>query len=387
VTAAGPVLALNAGSSSLKATLYDAGLAPLARAEVERVGGEGASIAVTGPDGADLASGEVDAPDHAAALGAVLDAMKRSGLPPPAAAGHRLVHGGARHAGPARVDDALLAELRDLARLAPLHMPGEIAVVEGIAARAAGVPQVASFDTAFFHALPERSQRLPLPGALWESGIRRFGFHGLSYEYVVSAVPAAREGRVVVAHLGNGASMAALRDGAPVETTMGFTPSGGIMMGTRPGDLDPGVLVHLARESRMDGDALDRVVTRESGLLGVSGTTSDMRDLLAARATDRRAALAVEMFCTRARREVGGLAAVLGGLDLLVFTGGIGERAAEVRAEVCDGLGHLGVVLDPGRNARAEEVVSSGEAAVPVMVVRTDEDLVVARQAASVLWG
>ncbi|MEW6581519.1 MAG: acetate/propionate family kinase [Actinomycetota bacterium] len=377
--APGAVLAVNAGSSSLKASLFDARLARLARAEVERVGAADASLRLTGAGGEETWAGPVAAADHAEALARILDALARSGLPEPAMAGHRVVHGGSRRTAPAAVDAALLDELRDLARLAPLHMPAEIAAIEELRARHPGLPQVACFDTAFFRRLPEAAQRLPLPQAVWDAGVRRLGFHGLSYEYLLSAVPQARTGRAVLAHLGNGASMAAVRDGDPVDTTMGFTPVGGIMMGTRPGDLDPGVLVHLARHHGMDADALDRLVTRESGLLGVSGTSGDMRELLARRDTDRRAALAVEMFCARARREVGALAAELGGLDTLVFTAGIGERAAAVRAEICSGLGHLGVTLDPQRNARHDAVISAPGAAVTVRVERTDEDLMVAR--------
>lgn len=362
----GPVLALNAGSSSLKATLYDDGLRRIAAREAD-LGRAGA-----GPEG------------QTAALAGMLAAIAAEGAP--RAIGHRVVHGGPRHGRPAVVDDALVDELRDLACLAPLHMPGAIAVIEAVSRLLPGVPQVACFDTAFFRDLPETSSRLPLPRRLHDAGVRRYGFHGLSYEHVLHAVPGSRRGRVVMAHLGHGASMAAVRDGAPLETTMGFTPAGGIMMGTRPGDLDPGVLVHLAREG-MDADALEGVVMRESGLLGVSGTTSDMRALLAARGADPDAALAVAMFCLRARREVGALAAVLGGLDMLVFTGGIGARSPEVRAEICGGLVHLGVALDPGRNGSGDGEVSAPGSAVTVLAVPADEDLVVARHTLAALAG
>ena len=356
----GPTLALNGGSSSLRATLFDEGLRPLARAEIARIG---------------LPGGE--AGDHGRALDGVLDSFAAASHPPPVAAGHRIVHGGSEHVAPQLVDDALLADLRDLEPFAPLHLPAQIAVIEAVARRHPGLPQVACFDTAFHRGLPERAERLPLPGDAWDLGVRRYGFHGLSYEYVLTEVPAAARGRVVMAHLGNGASMAAIRDGRPVDTTMGLTPLGGIMMGTRPGDLDPGAVIYLAR--RLGIDALDEVLTRGSGLLGVSGETSDMKALLGSRASSQRAALAVEMFCYRARKEIGALAAALGGLDLLVFTGGIGERSAPVRAEICTGLEHLGVVLDGARNERGAGRISPRGARVDVRVVRSDEDLVIAR--------
>jgi acetate kinase len=364
----GAILAVNAGSSSLKLTLVDAELRPLARAAVERIGLPGGA-----------------ASDHRTALARALGALGEPGRSRLVAAGHRVVHGGPRHAAPEVVDGGLLAELRDLARFAPLHMPGQIAVIEAIAERYPGIVQVACFDTAFHRRMPERAQRLPLPEDVWEAGIRRYGFHGLSYEYVVSALGEAARGRVVIAHLGNGASMAAVRDGRPVDTTMGFTPTGGIMMGTRPGDLDPGVLVHLVRERGLGPDALEAMLTQESGLLGVSGQSPDMKVLLDARASSPRAALAVEMFCYRARKEIGALAAALEGLDVLVFTGGIGERAAPVRAEICAGLGHLGVVLDAERNAGGEGRISSPDAPVDVRVVRTEEHLVIARHTQALL--
>jgi acetate kinase len=337
----GPILAVNAGSSSLKLTLFDAGLAPLWRHRAERIG---------------LSDGPRD---HQAALDAALEEAADEGHPPATAVGHRVVHGGPRHGAPERVTADLLADLREIEHFAPLHVPVQIAVMEAVAVRWAEVPQVACFDTAFHRDMPERARRLPLPAHVWDEGVRRYGFHGLSYEYVVAEIPEASHGRVVIAHLGNGASMAALSDGLPMDTTMGFTPLGGLMMGTRTGDLDPGVVVHLARTRGLDADGLERLLSKESGLLGVSGLSPDMKTLLDARATHPGAALAVEMFCYRAAKEVGALAAALEGLDTLIFTGGIGERAPAVRDEICARLDHLG----PPR----------------VMVVSTDEDLVIAR--------
>ena len=286
---------------------------------------------------------------------------------------------------PERVTPAVLADLRAAVPLAPVHLPAALACIEAIRARHPDVPQVVCFDTAFHRTMPAVSRRLPLPRALHERGIRRYGFHGLSYEYVVATIGATALGRAVIAHLGNGASMVAVRDGAAVDTTMGFTPTGGFMMGTRSGDLDPGVLVHLMTHEGCDAAAIERLVDREAGLLGVSGSSADMRTLLERRATDPAAAEAVELYCHQLRKQIGALAAVLGGLDTLVFTGGIGEHAAPVRAEACSGLEHLGVRVDPERNARHDTVISAPGAACTVRVVPTDEDRMIARHTRAVL--
>ncbi|MFN8122770.1 MAG: acetate/propionate family kinase [Thermoleophilia bacterium] len=352
------VLAFNAGSSSLKHTVLEM---PAGR-RVDR--GE---------------TGGLTGGGHGAAADDVLRALDEAGIRPEAV-GHRIVHGGDRHA-PAAVDDALLAELDGVAPLAPLHVPPQLEVVRAARRRLPEVAHVACFDTAFHRAMPEIAQRLPVPEELWARGVRRYGFHGLSYEYVLSTLGTPPPPRVLMCHLGAGASMAAVRDGRPVDTTMSFTPGAGLMMATRAGDLDSGLLLHLMREDGMDADALDRLVNRESGLLGVGGT-HDMRTLVERRGDDPRADLAVDMFCHVARRHAGAMAASLGGLDVLVFTGGIGEHSPEVRAGVCDGLGHLGVVLDPTANAANAPVVSAAAAGCEVRVTPTDEDLVIARAAA-----
>jgi acetate kinase len=231
--------------------------------------------------------------------------------------------------------------------------------------------------------MPELAQRLPLPRALWDDGVRRYGFHGLSYEYVLWKLGATARGRLIVAHLGNGASLAAVRDGRPVDTTMGLTPLGGLVMGTRPGDLDPGVLLYLVQRKRYDPERLATLLNDESGLLGVSGSTSDMKTLLERRGADPRAAEAVAMFCASARKHIGGLAAALGGLDTLVFTGAIGERAAAVRAEICGDLGFLGIRLDGAKNDANAEIVSASSAPCTVRVIPTDEELMIARHTAA----
>ena len=348
------VLCMNGGSSSLKFALYQG---------EER-----------------LAHGEEKLPGEAAAVQSILASLDAADLHPHAV-GHRIVHGGPVHHAPALIDDQLLASLRELEHFAPLHLPAELAVIDAMARHYPGLPQVACFDTHFHWDLPEVARRLPVPRKLHDQGVRRYGFHGLSYEYVVSALGAAQLGRAVIAHLGNGASLAAVRDGRPVDTTMAFTPGGGVMMGTRTGDLDPGIPLFLVARGASSSD-LERILERESGLLGVSGTTPDMRELLAAREQDPRAALAVEMFSWSCRKAVGALAAALGGLDTLVFTGGIGENASAVRAQICAGLGHLGVTIDPAANQAGAALISSAGHRCTVRVIRTDEDLVVARHTA-----
>lgn len=290
-----------------------------------------------------------------------------------------LVHGGPAHHAPAHISSELLAALRAAVPFAPLHLPPALSAVEAVRARLPDLPQVACFDTDFHWSMPEVARRLPLPAALDALGVRRYGFHGLSYASAVETLGPLLPARAVIAHLGNGASMCALREGRSVDTTMGFTPSGGLMMGTRAGDLDSGVLLFLLRERGYDGGQLEQLIDRQSGLLGVSGATSDMKALLAS--PDPRARLAVDLFCHLARKAVGAMAAALGGIDALIFTGGIGEHAPEVRARICAGLGHLGVQLDGDLNARSQPLLSTGRCSV--RVVRADEERAIARRTAA----
>jgi acetate kinase len=287
------------------------------------------------------------------------------------------------HDAPQQVTDALLADLMALQARDPEHMPAEIAGIETVRALFPALPQVVCFDTAFHRRMPTVATLYALPRTLIDAGIVRVGFHGLSYEYVLDELrrldPETVRGRVIVAHLGNGASMAAIRGGTGIDTSMGFTPLAGLVMGTRCGDLDPGVLLHLLRAEGMTPAALDDLLHRHSGLLGVSGTTSDMRDLLAREPSDRRAAEAVHLFCYRAKQYVGAYAAVLGGLDTLVFTGGIGENAPAVRERICAGLEFLGVEIDLQRNAANAAVISRDGSPVPIRVIRTDEERMIAR--------
>ena len=379
------VLCLNAGSSSLKFSVWDDEKS-LGEGEVEGIGRPEAFAWLQTP-GAPPRRLPGHWTDHGEATASVFTLLGEHELPAPAGVGHRLVHGGRRHAAPERVTPTLIAELRALIPLAPLHLPSGLAGVEAVAARFPALPQAVCFDTAFHRDLPEIARRLPLPRDLADTaGVQRFGFHGLSYEYVLEWLGAAGRGRVVIAHLGSGASMAAVREGRAADTTMGFTPAGGFMMGTRTGDLDPGVLLYLMREKGYDALRLDRLVNKESGLLGVSGTSADMKTLLERRERDQAAALAVAMFCYQVRKQVGAFAAALGGLDTLVFTGGIGERAAPVRAEICDGLGHLGVRLDPARNAAHTDPLTAPGGGCAVRVVVTREDLMIARHSRAVLF-
>jgi len=354
------VLCVNSGSSSLKLALYR-GDERLSSQTVERV------------------------TDHGQALQQALTVLEERGFPAPDAAGHRFVHGGPRHHSPQRIEAELLASLRQAAPFAPLHLPAALLGVEAVSRRRPGMPQVACFDTDFHWNMPEVARRLPLPRQLDEAGVRRYGFHGLSYESLVAEIGAARLGRAVLAHLGNGASMAAVHDGQSVDTTMGLTPAGGFPMGTRSGDLDPGVVVHLLDVHGYDARRLEELVDRRSGLLALSERTADMRELLAARAGDPRAALSVETFCYQAGKAAAALAAALGGIDSLVFTGGIGEHAPPVREGICARLAPLGIRLDPARNAANAAIISPDGSPCTVRVVPANEERSIARHAQRVL--
>jgi acetate kinase len=383
------LLTINTGSSSLKAALYrlweDTTETPEIRAEASRIGGRGGGLRLADARGETLEECPDDLPDHIAALDALLSRLRDRGLDRDdlAAVGHRIVHGGDRHREPQRVASELVADLRALVPIDPNHLPQAIAAIEAVDRAYPAVPQVACFDTAFHSRMPRVARIYALPTRLAQEGIIRYGFHGLSYEYVMeelcSLEPGAAIGRVVVAHLGNGASMAAVRGGIGVDTTMGFTPTGGLVMGTRSGDLDPSVPLFLLEERGMSPTEVSDLLNKQAGLLGVSGTSADMRDLLDREAYDGRAAEAVALFCYQAKKFLGALAAALGGLDALVFTGGIGEHSATVRERICEGLWFLGIRLDPERNAAHAPVISTDDAAVTVRVVPTDEDLMVAR--------
>jgi len=382
MTGSQAILCMNSGSSSLKFSVYDLseiGERLIAEGAVERIGVEAGriSIRVSGDDEPIEQEGEF--PDHQTAVTASFALLEQMNVATPQAVGHRVVHGGSEHITPEKVDGRLLEALRELIPFAPLHLPNAIRVIEHVAERFPALQQVACYDTAFHRHIPEVAQRFALPAAYWEQGIKRYGFHGLSYEYIMNALGPTATGRVIIAHLGNGASMAAVKAGQPLDTTMGFTPAGGFMMGSRSGDLDPGILVHLMTENKFDARHIDRLVNHESGLLGVSGLSPDMRTLLEQSEANADARLAVQMFCYQARKYVGALSAVLGGLDTLVFTGGMGERAAPVRETICRDLGYLGIQIDHVRNDLNADVISTRDSVCCVRVIPTNEDLMIAR--------
>jgi acetate kinase len=375
---AGAILVLNAGSSSLKYAVFRAEpRAPL----VEALAGE-VEVAASGePGGAGAARDHPEALDRALAR---LDAGAAGA--PLAAVGHRVVHGGGRFGGPARIDDGVLRAIEELSPLAPLHQPHGVSAIRAVAAARPGLPQVACFDTAFHRTLPWAARSFGLPRALGEAGVRRYGFHGLSYEWASERLakldPGAR--RAVVAHLGNGASLCALRDGCSIATTMGLTPLDGLLMGTRCGALDPGAVLYLLRtECGGDPGAVEDLLYRRSGLLGVSGSSSDMRALLASESP--AAAEAVELFVARIARELGAMAAALGGIEALAFTGGIGENAAQIRARVCRDAAWLGVALDEEANRAGAARITREGSPVRAWIVPAEENLVVARHVRALL--
>jgi len=382
------ILCLNSGSSSRKIALFRVGLCAeelLAEGAAEEIGSRAGRLWLRDGRKRMLCDNERDFSGSADPLLALFDEIDRLHLPRPEAAGHRLVHGGPHHIAPERITPAMTKALRRLVPFAPLHLPGEVDGIEATAGRFPGLPQVACFDTAFHRQMPEVAQRFALPRALWDEGIRRFGFHGISFEYIMQTLAGAAPSRIIIAHLGNGASMAAIRDGRPLDTTMGFTPAGGFMMGTRSGDLDPGILLYLLEEKHYDAESLERLINHRAGLLGVSGISSDMKVLL--EKAEPNAAQAVEMFCYQVRKSIGALTAALGGLDLLVFTAGIGERAAPVRWEICRGLEYMGIRLDHERNSEHANVISTSDSRCIVRVIPTNEDLMIARHTCRVIFG
>jgi acetate kinase len=381
------IAVLNAGSSSVKFSLFLARggeLEPEVRGQVEGISTSPHFVA-KGPDGATVAEkswGEGTRLGHDGALDHLI-AFLRSELGEHrlVGVGHRVVHGGLDYAEPVRIDAGVVAALGELVPLAPLHQPHNLAPIRRLLDRAPELPQVACFDTAFHRTNPELAQRFALPGELHQAGVRRYGFHGLSYEYIASVLPRvdpkAAAGRTVVLHLGNGASMCALEAGRSIASTMGFTAVEGLPMGTRSGSLDPGVILYLMDHRGMDARAVEALIYNQSGLLGVSGVSSDMRALLAS--GDPRAKLAVDLYCYRIRRELGSLAAALGGLDAIVFTAGIGENSAAIRERVCGDAAWLGVEVDPAANAAGGPRISTAGARASAWSIPTNEELMIAR--------
>jgi acetate kinase len=388
------VLTVNAGSSSLKFSVYQvedgARLSRLADGQIEGIGTAPRFLA-RGADGSTLADERFPADrafDHDRSF-RVLGGWLREFLGDTTlrGVGHRVVHGGVDHAAPVLIDPAVLARLEALCPLAPLHQPHNLAGIRAVAAAQPDLPQVACFDTAFHRGHPELADWFALPRRFYDEGVRRYGFHGLSYEYIASVLPEVApeiaDGRVVVAHLGSGASMCAIKEGRSLDSTMGFTALDGLPMGTRCGALDPGVLLYLQRAHGMDADAIERMLYHDCGLKGVSGISNDMRALLAS--DDPRAAQAIELFVWRIGRELGALAASAGGLDGLVFTAAIGERSAEIRARVSRRAAWLGVELDEAANGKGGPCISRPGSRVAVYAIPTDEEQMIARHALAVL--
>lgn len=386
------ILTINGGSSSIRFAVYkaDGELRRQLDGKIDRIGVSGTNLVVTGAAGTPQVSRRLGAAGHRTAVGVLLDWLEEQPIfASVAAVGHRVVHG-MTHSSPEKVTPKLLAELHRITPYAPEHLPREIGLIEAFRSRYRKLPQVACFDTAFHRSMPRVATLLPIPRRHEAKGVQRYGFHGLSYAYLMEELarlgdPAARTGRVILAHLGNGASLAALSSGKSIDTSMGFTPTAGLVMSTRTGDLDPGLVYYLARTERMSAARFQRMVNHESGLIGVSETSSDLRDLLAREARDVRAREAVALFCYQAKKWIGSFAAALGGLDTLVFTAGIGENAPIIRKRICDGLDFLGIELDPKRNAKNAPLISRDAGRVKVRVIRTDEELMIARSVIRVL--
>ncbi len=380
------LLTLNAGSSSIKFALFRAKDSPerIAGGQIERIGMPGARLILSGSGGGEEEPVPVLTPDHRAAAHVLIDWLEKHPVfPSIMAVGHRVVHG-LNHPGPALISPALLNELKGILGYDPDHLPQEIEAIDLFRERYPRMPQVACFDTSFHAGMPRVAKLLPIPRRFDDRGIRRYGFHGLSYTYIMEELRRLGDarmaaGRLVLAHLGSGASMAAVRGGQPIDTSMGFTPSGGLVMGTRPGDLDPGVAWYITQADRLSPEKFNSLINHESGLLGMSETSPDMRDLLQAEDHDIRAAEALAVFCYQARKWVGAFAAVLGGLDGLVFAGGVGENAAAIRSRICENLEFLGIRLDERNNAGHAAVISAADSRVVVRIIRTDEELTIAK--------
>lgn len=385
------ILTINGGSSSIRFALFDVDGSNkrLLDGKVERIGTPAAALTLR-PAGQPPSEVKIQADKPESAVDALVSRLKQQ-WPDTAVQGigHRVVHG-LKHMDPEPVTPQLLEELKRLEPYDPEHLPREIELIEILQQRYPQAQQAVCFDTAFHRNLPQVARQLPIPRKYFDRGVQRYGFHGLSYTFLLAQLqrlgdPAATRGRVILAHLGNGASMAAVRDGQGIDTSMAFTPTAGLVMSSRTGDLDPGVISYLLRTEHLSAEQLQRIVNHESGLVGVSGSSGDVRDLLKREDADARAREALDLFCYQAKKWIGSFTAVLGGLDTLVFAGGIGENSAPIRARICAGLEYLGVAVDPSRNAKHDAVISLPGAPVTLRVIPTDEESVIASATAQVL--
>lgn len=386
------LLTINGGSSSIKFAVYQTGnqLSRSCYGQIDRIGLRDATLDFVAPNASAPKHSTFASLDYASATERLINCLEEHvQLQSLAAIGHRVVHG-MQHTEPQFITPELLVDLHRIVPCDPQHLPGELAVIEALATRAPNLPQFACFDTGFHATMPRVARLLAIPRRFDTQGIQRYGFHGLSYAYLMHELArlgdrAATSGRVILAHLGNGASLCAVRDGQSIETSMGFTPAAGLPMSTRSGDLDPGLIGYLARTGQMSIAEFDHMINHESGLLGVSELSSDMRDLLNRQATDSRAAEAVELFCYQAKKWMGALFATLGGLQTLVFAGGIGERAPYIRLRICEGLSCLGIQLDLARNTQNAPIISTANSPVTVRVIHTDEEQMIARSVSQLL--
>ena len=386
------VLTINGGSSSIKFALYliESSLVRKLTGKIDRIGISGTKLIFSDPSCGQQGTIDVEAADQNSAVDYLIDWLEEQiGFAQVTAVGHRVVHG-MKHSDPEQVSQTLLDELHRISSYDPDHLPREIELIEAFRRRYPQLPQVACFDTAFHHSLPRVARLLPIPRRFDAMGIQRYGFHGLSYAYLMQALaqvagPQAAQGRVILAHLGNGASLAAVRDGRSIDTSMAFTPAGGLVMGTRSGDLDPGVAWYMMQREHLTSKQFNHLINHESGLLGISETSPDMRDLLLQEAGDVRASEAVEVFCYQVKKWIGAFAAAMGGLDTLVFAGGIGEHAPVVRARICAGLEFLGIEIEEKSNANNTDVISTETGQVAVRVMHTDEELIIAKSVCGIL--
>jgi acetate kinase len=377
------VLALNSGSSSLKFGLYRVRVGkadPIITGEAEAIGEAMSAFHAKDAQGHSLAQEKTSIPSQQAAVIRITKLLTDQNMPVPQSIGHRIVHGGPQLLEHCRINESVLSQLEAAAVFAPLHMPAALLVIRFAQAHFPGIPQVACFDTSFHAQMPLIARVLPIPRALRAGGVQRYGFHGLSCESIVRQLAGELPSRLIIAHLGNGASVTAVSDGASIDTSMGLTPSGGIIMGSRSGDLDPGVIVYLAREEKLDANRLEKLVDQQSGLLGISGLSADMRALQNVQDSNPDARLAIDMFCYSAAKQVAAMSAVLGGVESLVFTGGIGENDPEVRAEICGRLSSIGVELDHARNLVASDPISASSSRCQVRVLPSQEDEQIAHQ-------
>ena len=379
------ILTLNGGSSSIKFAVYETGetLLRTLHGQLGRIGSSGTYLTVADPATGGSTTLDVPVADHNAAVKYLLDWLeKQPAFSDVTTVGHRVVYG-LEYTDPERIAPKLLSELHRISAYDPDHLPAEIALIEAIQARYPTLPQIACFDTAFHRTMPRVAQLLPIPRRFEAQGVRRYGFHGLSYTYLMDALTrlgdGAADGKIILAHLGSGASLAAVCDGKSVDTTMGFTPTGGLPMGTRPGDLDSGVAWYLMQSEQLTPAQFNHLINHDCGLLGVSETSSDMRDLLDKQAIDIRAAEAVSLFCYQTKKAIGAFSAVMNGLDTLVFSGGIGEQSPEVRSRICHGMAYLGIKLNTHRNQANAPIISTDDSRVTVRVIPTDEESIIAK--------